>query len=272
MARVMGIVNVTPDSFSDGGLYLDPERAIAHGRELAAQGAEILDVGGESTRPGARGVSAGEELARVAPVVEALAAGNGTGAEVSIDTCKLPVAEAALEAGARIVNDVTALGTDPEIAGLCADRAARLVLMHMQGTPRTMQRDPTYGDVVDEVRAFLEQRIELASRKGLSERRIWIDPGIGFGKTVAHNLELLRRLGELRGLGCPIVIGTSRKSFIGKLTGREAGQRLGGTIASNVLALVAGAEIFRVHDVAEVRDALGVAEVILGQRNWQPTE
>jgi dihydropteroate synthase len=267
--RIMGIVNVTPDSFSDGGLFLDSERAVAHGRELAAQGAEILDVGGESTRPGASAVSAEEELARVGPVVEALAAGNGARAEVSIDTSKLPVAQAALDAGASIVNDVTALRADPEIAGLCADRAARLVLMHMRGTPRTMQRRPTYGDVVDDVRAFLERRMELAVGEGLSERRIWIDPGIGFGKTVDHNLELLRRLGELRALGRPIVIGTSRKTFIGKITGREVDERLGGTIASNVLALRAGAEVFRVHDAAEVRQALDVAEAILGRRRWR---
>jgi dihydropteroate synthase len=272
MARVIGIVNVTPDSFSDGGLFLDSERAITHGRELAAQGAEILDVGGESTRPGAAAVSAGEELARVGPVIEALAAGNGTAAEVSIDTSKLQVAQAALDAGARIVNDVTALGTDPEIAGLCADRAAGLVLTHMKGTPRTMQRSPTYGDVVDDVRAFLEHRMGLAVREGLSERRIWLDPGIGFGKTVEHNLELVRRLGELRELGRPIVVGTSRKSFIGKITGRDVDKRLGGTIASNVLALAAGAEIFRVHDVAEARQALAVAEAILGRRDWRATE
>jgi dihydropteroate synthase len=272
MARVMGIVNVTPDSFSDGGLFLDSERAIKHGRELAAQGAEILDVGGESTRPGAAAVRAGEELARVGPVIEALAAGSGASAEVSVDTSKLQVAQAALDAGARIVNDVTALRADREIAGLCADRAAQLVLMHMQGTPRTMQRQPTYDDVVDDVRSFLEQRMELAVREGLSERRIWLDPGIGFGKTVEHNLELLRRVGELRELGRPIVIGTSRKSFIGELTGRDVDQRLGGTIASNVLALEAGAQIFRVHDVAEARQALAVAEAILGRRDWRAAE
>lgn len=267
--KVMGIVNVTPDSFSDGGLFLDSERAVAHGRELAAQGAEILDVGGESTRPGAAAVSGEEELARVGPVVEALAAGDEPSAEVSIDTSKLVVAEAALDAGARIVNDVTALRTDPEIAGLCADRAARLVLMHMQGTPRTMQHSPTYDDVLDDVRAFLEGQMALAVGEGLPERRIWLDPGIGFGKTVDHNLELLRRLGELRKLGRPIVIGTSRKTFIGKITGRDVDQRLGGTIASSVLALVEGAEIFRVHDVAEARQALGVAEAILGRRDWR---
>ena len=270
MARLMGIVNVTPDSFSDGGLFLDVEAAVAHGRELAAQGAEILDVGGESTRPGAEGVSAEVELARVGPVVEQLASANGESRpRVSIDTSKLPVAQAALDVGAEIVNDVTALRGDPEIAGLCADRGARLVLMHMQGEPRTMQRNPSYRDVVDDVRAFLERQLELAVREGLSERRILIDPGIGFGKTVAHNLELIRRLGELRRLGRPIVIGTSRKTFIGKLTGREVTDRLGGTVASNVLALRTGADVFRVHDVAELRQALAVAEAILGRRDWR---
>jgi len=270
MARLMGIVNVTPDSFSDGGLFLDVEAAVAHGRELAAQGAEILDVGGESTRPGAEGVSAEVELARVGPVVEQLASANGESRpRVSIDTSKLPVAQAALDVGAEIVNDVTALRADPEIAGLCADRGARLVLMHMQGEPRTMQRNPSYRDVVDDVRAFLERQLELAVREGLSERRILIDPGIGFGKTVAHNLELIRRLGELRRLGRPIVIGTSRKTFIGKLTGREVTDRLGGTVASNVLALRTGADVFRVHDVAELRQALAVAEAILGRRDWR---
>jgi len=268
MARVMGIVNVTPDSFSDGGLYLDPERAIAHGRELAAQGAGILDVGGESTRPGAAAVSAAEELARTGPVVEALAGGDAA-VEISIDTSKLRVAQAALDAGAVIVNDVTALAGDRQIAGLCADRSARLVLMHMQGTPRTMQRDPRYRDVVDDVRAFLEQRMDLALREGLPEGKIWLDPGIGFGKTLNHTLELLRRLGELRAVGRPIVIGTSRKSFLGKLTGRDVDERLGGTVASNVLALRAGAEVFRVHDVAEVREALEVAEAVLGRRDWR---
>lgn len=269
MARLMGIINVTPDSFSDGGLFLESERAIEHGRALAASGAEILDVGGESTRPGAEGVNAEQELARVGPVVEALAGGEASGAEVSIDTSKLPVAQAALDVGAAMVNDVTALSGDPEIAGLCADRGARLVLMHMQGIPRTMQRDPTYDDVVDDVRAFLERRMEVAVREGLPERRVWVDPGIGFGKTVDHNLELINRLSELRSLGRPIVIGTSRKSFIGKLTGRVATERLGGTIASNVLALRNGAEVLRVHDAAEVREAVKVAEAILGWRDWR---
>jgi dihydropteroate synthase len=259
----MGIVNVTPDSFSDGGLFLDAEAAVRHGRELAAEGAEILDVGGESTRPGADAVSAGEELERVGPVVEALAADDAT-IPISIDTSKRPVAEAALDAGAQIVNDVTALRGDPELASLCADRGSGLVLMHMLGDPRTMQDDPRYGDVVDDVTAFLAERIEFATSAGVDEGQIWIDPGIGFGKTVEHNLELLRRLGELRELGRPIVVGTSRKSFIGKLTGAEVEGRLGGTVASNVLAYANGADVLRVHDVAPVREALTTADAILG--------
>jgi dihydropteroate synthase len=269
VAKVMGIVNVTPDSFSDGGFFLDSGAAIAHGRRLAAEGAEILDVGGESTRPGAAGVSAAEELERVGPVVEALAGDDGPGVAVSIDTSKAAVAEVALDAGAEIVNDVTALRADPELAGLCAERGCGLVLMHMLGTPRTMQRDPRYDDVIEDVKAFLAERIEAAVAAGVAEQRIWIDPGIGFGKTVAHNLELLRRLGELRELGRPIVVGTSRKTFIGKLTGREVHERLGGTVASNVLALVAGADVFRVHDVLEARQSLAVAEAILGRRDWR---
>jgi dihydropteroate synthase len=260
----MGIVNVTPDSFSDGGRFLDPERAIAHGRELTAQGAEILDVGGESTRPGAAAVSATVERDRVGPVIAALAGPGGPPARVSVDTSKATVAEAALDAGATIVNDVTALRTDPEIASLCAERGAGLVLMHMQGNPRTMQQSPVYDDVVDDVKAFLAERIEAATAAGLGEERIWVDPGIGFGKTLEHNLELLRRLGELRRLGRPIVVGTSRKSFIAKIDGSEVWDRLGGSIASGLLAWRNGAKVLRVHDVAEMAEALRVAEAIAG--------
>jgi dihydropteroate synthase len=259
--RLMGIVNVTPDSFSDGGLFLDADAAIAHGRELIAEGADVVDIGGESTRPGAEAVSAEEELRRVTPVVEALA--GDSGAPVSIDTSKLAVAEAALDAGAAMVNDVTALRAEPELAELCADRGCGLCLMHMLGDPRTMQENPTYEDVVDDVRAFLSERIEFATAAGVDEERIWVDPGIGFGKTVEHNLELLRRLGELRDLGRPLLVGTSRKSFLGKLTGAEPEERLGGTIASNVIAFANGAEMLRVHDVGPLQEALTVAEAIL---------
>jgi dihydropteroate synthase len=257
----MGIVNVTPDSFSDGGLYLDPETAIAHGRQLVADGADILDVGGESTRPGAQEVPVDEELRRVVPVVEGLA---GEGVPVSVDTSKAAVAAAALEAGASIVNDVTALRGDPEMAALCADRGPTLILMHMLGDPRTMQDDPRYGDVVDEVRDFLAARLEAAVAAGVAEERIWLDPGIGFGKAWEHNVELLRRLGELGALGRPLVVGTSRKSFIGRLDGSPAGERIGGTIASSLLAATEGADVLRVHDVAELRQALAVAAAVLG--------
>jgi dihydropteroate synthase len=265
----MGIVNVTPDSFSDGGLYLDAEAAVAHGRELAAEGADILDVGGESTRPGAEDVPHDEELRRTQPVVEALA---GAGNDVSIDTSKAEVARAALDAGASLVNDVTAFRGDPDMAGLCAERDCDVVLMHMLGSPRTMQDDPRYDDVVDDVMAFLAERVEYAVAAGVAEERIWIDPGIGFGKTLEHNLELLRRLGELRGLGRPIIVGTSRKRFLGAITGREADDRIGGTVASNVLALQNGADAFRVHDVAEVKEALDAADALLGRRDWGTDE
>ena len=258
--RLMGVVNVTPDSFSDGGLYLDADAAIAHGKELARDGAEILDVGGESTRPGADEVSAAEELARTEPVV----AGLAEAATVSIDTSKVAVAEAALDAGASIVNDVTALRGDPQIGGLCAERGVGLVLMHMQGTPRTMQENPAYDDVVDDVKAFLAERLGVAVAAGVAEERVWLDPGIGFGKTLEHNLELLRRLGELRELGRPLVVGTSRKRFIGKIDGSGVGERLGGTIASSVLAAAEGAEVLRVHDLAEVAQAVKVSTAILG--------
>ncbi len=261
MTKLMGVVNVTPDSFSDGGLYLDPEAAVQHGRELAAAGAEILDVGGESTRPGAEAVAAKEELRRVVPVIRGL---GDLDCRVSVDTSKAEIAAAALDAGAEIVNDVTALRADPGMATLCAERDATVVLMHMLGEPRTMQDDPRYDDVVAEVKAFLAERLEAATAAGIAEERIWLDPGIGFGKTAAHNMELLRRLGELRELGRPLVIGTSRKSFIGRVDGSAAHERLGGTIASSVLAAAEGAEVLRVHDVAEVGQALAVATAILG--------
>jgi dihydropteroate synthase len=261
----MGIVNVTPDSFSDGGRYLDPARAIEHGERLIAEGADALDVGGESTRPGAAAVPADEERQRVLPVLEGLA---GSRVPLSIDTSKASVAAAAIDAGATTVNDVTALG-DPELGPLCAEREVELVLMHMQGTPRTMQEHPAYDDVVDDVKAFLEERIELAVAAGVDEERIWVDPGIGFGKTVEHNLELIRRLGELRSLGRPILLGASRKRFIGSITGREVDERLGGSLAAGVLAVLAGAEALRVHDVAATRDAIVVAEAMAGRRAWQ---
>jgi len=255
---LMGIVNVTPDSFSDGGRYIESERAIDHGLELEAEGATVLDIGGESTRPGADPVGEQEELRRVLPVIEGLRA-RGMGAQLSIDTSKAAVAVAAVKAGATLVNDVTAFRADPGMAEVVASSGVQCCLMHMLGSPRTMQRDPHYDDVVDEVRAFLEERMSAAIGAGVPEERILLDPGVGFGKTVEHNLELLRRLDELVAIGRPIVIGTSRKSFLGRLTGRGVDDRLAGTIASNVLAFVRGAQVFRVHEVAPVRDALTVA-------------
>jgi len=256
--RLMGVVNVTPDSFSDGGRYLDREAAVAHALQLEREGAAILDVGGESTRPGAEPVSAAEERGRVIPVIEDLVAA-GVQAQISIDTSKAAVAESALSAGATLVNDVTAFRGDPELASLVAASGADCCLMHMLGEPRTMQQDPRYDDVVSEVRAFLEARIEFAISAGVPVERILVDPGIGFGKTGAHNLELLNRLDEIVALGPPVVVGTSRKSFLGRLTGRATDDRLAGTIATNVLALERGASVFRVHDVAPLHDALVVA-------------
>jgi dihydropteroate synthase len=254
----MGIVNVTPDSFSDGGLFLDADAAVRHGRRLADEGAAILDVGGESTRPGAEPVSAGEELRRVLPVVEQLAAEGS--ARLSVDTTKSAVARAALRAGATIVNDVSAFRIDPGMAALVAERGADCCLMHMRGDPRTMQDDPRYDDVVSEVKAHLEERLAFAVSEGIDEERVWLDPGIGFGKTADHNLELLRRLDELVAIGRPVVVGASRKSFLGKLARDGASSdRLPGTIATNVLAFERGATIFRVHDVAPNGDALAVA-------------
>jgi dihydropteroate synthase len=268
---IMGVVNVTPDSFSDGGLYLDPIAAINRGAELEREGAGILDVGGESTRPGAEPVRVGEELARVLPVIEGLVATGGR-ARISIDSSKAQVAREALVAGATLVNDVTALRGDPEMAAVVAEAGAEICLMHMLGEPRTMQRDPRYDDVVADVKAFLEERLAYAVAAGIDERRVLLDPGIGFGKTVEHNLELLRRVDELVALGRPVVIGTSRKSFLGKLTGRaDPADRVPGTIASCVVAYERGARIFRVHDVAAVHDALVVAAATVAPWTTTPT-
>jgi dihydropteroate synthase len=275
--RLMGVVNVTPDSFSDGGLFLDAQAAVAHGHELAEQGADILDIGGESTRPGAEPVREAEELRRVVPVIEGLAGAN---AQISIDTSKAAVAVAALASGATLVNDVSAFRADPEMASVVADSGADCCLMHMLGEPRTMQHEPRYEDVLDDVKAFLEERLRCAVDAGVREERILLDPGIGFGKTLNHNLELLRRLHELRTLGRPLVVGTSRKSFLGRLLadaqlGRPLadaqGQeqpapmqdRLPGTIATSVMAYERGATVLRVHDVVPVRAALIVAAATL---------
>jgi len=276
--RVMGILNVTPDSFSDGGRYMQAEAAIAHGLLLESEGADIVDVGGESTRPGAEPVAEAQELERVLPVLHGLAE-RRIGAQLSIDTSKAAVARAALAAGATLVNDVSAFRAEPEIAGVVADSGADCCLMHMLGEPRTMQRQPRYRDVVDDVRAFLEERMAFAIAEGVPAERIMLDPGIGFGKTEQHNLTLLARLDELVSLGRPLVIGTSRKSFLGRIIARSAGRdegaqpepvgpedRLAGTLATNVLAYERGASVFRVHDVAPVREALAVAAATLGER------
>jgi dihydropteroate synthase len=257
----MGIVNVTPDSFSDGGEWFEREAAIAHGRQLVGEGAGILDVGGESTRPFSDPVPEDEERARVVPVIAAL---TDTGAQLSVDTMKVAVARDALDAGATFVNDVTAFRHDPALAGLVAERGCDCCLMHMLGDPRTMQVDPRYDDVVSEVKAFLEERAAFAVAEGISEAHITVDPGIGFGKTVAHNLELLRRLDEFLSLGFPVLVGTSRKGFLGQLVGREdPHERVAATVATNVLALERGASVFRVHDVAATADALTVAAATL---------
>jgi dihydropteroate synthase len=256
----MGVVNVTPDSFSDGGEFFDADRAVAHGLELIEAGADVLDIGGESTRPGAEAVSAEEELKRVVPVVEGLA---GT-VPISIDTAKASVATAAIEAGASIVNDVTGLGGDPAMSGVCAEAGVEVVLMHMLGTPRTMQNDPRYDDVVAEVKAFLLQRAEVATAAGIRKEKIWIDPGIGFGKTLDHNLALLGGTSEFAAAGFPVLVGPSRKAFIGKIDGSNEGQRLGGTIAACLMALRGGAGMVRVHDVGPVVQAIRVTEAIGG--------
>ncbi len=257
---VMGVVNVTPDSFSDPGVNFDSADAVASARRMLDEGAAIVDVGGESTRPGAEGVSTDEELRRVVPVLEQL-----SGAPVSIDTSKAEVARRALELGAELVNDVTALRGDPALAEVVAESGAYLCLMHMQGEPRTMQADPRYDDVVSEIAAFLEERLRAAVAAGIAEERICLDPGIGFGKTVEHNFELIRRLDELTALGRPVVIGFSRKSSLGKLLGDPHATT--GSVAASVGAAVAayerGATILRVHDVREHIEALAAARAAL---------
>lgn len=257
---IMGIVNVTPDSFSDGGRFLDRDRAVEHALRLVDEGADIIDIGGESTRPGAQPVPLEEELRRVIPVVKELR--RLSDVPISVDTYKAEVARQALEAGANIVNDISALRFDPQMARVVAEHDAYVVLMHMQGTPQTMQDNPHYDDVIQDILAFLKERIEVAIDAGIKREKIIIDPGIGFGKLLEHNLEILRRLGELRALGRPILIGPSRKSFIGQLTGLPVDQRLEGTIASVVVGVLHGAQIVRVHDVAPVRRALQIVDAI----------
>jgi dihydropteroate synthase len=253
---VMGVVNVTPDSFSDGGVHLDPAVAAEAARRMVEEGAAIVDVGGESTRPGSQGVSTEEELRRVVPVLDLL----GGNLPVSIDTSKAAVARAALECGAILVNDITALRADPELAGVVADAGAYLCLMHMQGEPRTMQEEPRYDDVAAEVASFLEERLAFAVARGIPEERVCLDPGIGFGKTVAQNLELVRRLDVLVALGRPVLVGFSRKSSLRRLTGSD--DLLGASVAAAVAAFERGATILRVHDVKPHVDALTFAAAV----------
>ncbi len=252
----MGVVNITPDSFSDGGRYFARDAAIAHARELAAEGAHIIDIGGESTRPGAAPVSEDEELGRILPVLQAL--GDLC---VSVDTRRPAVMQAALDAGASMINDVQALQAPGALEAVREARCA-VCLMHMKGEPATMQQDPHYDDVVREVKAFLQERVAAAQAAGIARERIVVDPGFGFGKTAAHNLTLLKRLAEFRELGVPLLAGLSRKSTIGKLTGRPAGERLAGSLAMVLIALQGGTTILRVHDVKETRDLIAVWEAV----------
>ena len=252
----MGVVNVTPDSFSDGGQFFARDAAIAQARSLAAEGAHIIDIGGESTRPGAAPVSEDEELARVLPVLEAL--GDLC---ISVDTRRPAVMEAALDAGASMINDVQALQA-PGALDAVREAQCAVCLMHMKGEPATMQREPHYDDVVREVKAFLQERVAAAAAAGIARERLVIDPGFGFGKTAAHNLTLLKRLAEFGDLGVPLLVGLSRKSTIGKLTGRPAGERLAGSLAMALVALQGGATILRVHDVKETRDLIAVWEAV----------
>jgi dihydropteroate synthase len=257
---VMGVVNVTPDSFSDGGVHFDPDVASAAARQMVEEGAAVVDIGGESTRPGSDGVTLDEELRRIVPVLERL---QGD-VPVSIDTAKAEVARRALELGAEMVNDVTAFRSDPALAAVCASHDAYVCLMHMQGEPRTMQVEPRYDDVAAEVASFLEERMAFAVAQGVCEERICLDPGIGFGKTVEHNIELLRRLDVLLALGRPVLIGFSRKSSLGKLAGDPFATTgpLGASVAAAVTAYERGATILRVHDVREHVDALAVARAL----------
>jgi dihydropteroate synthase len=259
---LMGVVNVTPDSFSDGGKFFDLGAAVAHGVALAKAGAHLLDVGGESTRPGAQAVGVEEELRRVVGVISGLVRAC-PGLPISIDTSKAQVAQVAVDAGAELINDVTGLQGDPAMARVAAETGAGLCLMHMLGTPRTMQQDPRYADVVAEVKAFLEAAAGRALAAGVKASKIVVDPGIGFGKTVEHNLTLLRRLNELRALGYPVLVGTSRKAFLGVLTGKSAPDRAGATAATVAIVAAAGsADIVRVHDVSEAKDAAAVGDAV----------
>jgi len=256
---VMGILNLTPDSFSDGGTYFSRDQALKRAEEMVREGADIVDIGGESTRPGAEAVSEAEELDRVIPVVEFLA---GTVPLISVDTTKPAVAEAALKAGAHIINDIFGFHQSPDLARIAANYRAGVILMHIKGTPRTMQKNPLYDDHMGEISDWLAESIKIAEKAGLPRENLVVDPGIGFGKTLEHNLEILRRLGELACLKVPILIGTSRKSFIGKIDGSHVTNRLGGSLAAAVISVLNGAAIVRVHDVKETVQALRIVDAI----------
>lgn len=256
----MGILNVTPDSFSDGGLYLAPDSAVEHALRMADEGADILDVGGESTRPGSEPVSGDEELRRVVPVVRALS--EQCNVPVSIDTQKATVARAALEAGAQIVNDVSALRADAHMAAVAAESGAPVILMHMQGTPRNMQDSPVYGDVVADVKAWLAERMNAAEEAGIARNQLIVDPGFGFGKKLGHNVEILRRLHEFHELGAPLLVGTSRKSMVGALLGVGPEERLHGTLGTVACAVLSGCHILRVHDVKPALEVVEVCEAV----------
>jgi dihydropteroate synthase len=263
--RIMGILNITPDSFSDGGRFLDADKAMAQGRALIEAGADILDIGGESTRPGARAVPEAEEIARTVPVIRALRAG-GLRAPISIDTRKAAVARAALDAGADMVNDVSALAYDPAMADLIGARGVPVCLMHAQGAPETMQDDPRYGDVVADIYDALAAIRDRALARGIAQGRILLDPGIGFGKTIGHNLALMRALSVFHGLGCALLLGASRKSFIGAVGGTTRGEsRLPGSLAAALAGVAQGVQIVRVHDVAETRQALRLWQAMAGE-------
>lgn len=259
----MGVINVTPDSFSDGGFYLDEKKAIERGLELVTQGADILDVGGESTRPGSDAISAEEELNRIMPVISELR--EKTNVLISVDTTKSAVAEAALEAGADIINDISAFRFDDRMPLIATETGAPIILMHMKGVPKTMQSNPYYEDLFQEIRCFLEERIATAEAYGIKRENIIVDPGIGFGKSLEHNLSIINNLNFLEKLNRPILVGISRKSFIGKILNLPPEERVEGTIASAVLSVLKGAHILRVHDVEPVKRAITVAEAIMNE-------
>jgi dihydropteroate synthase len=259
---LMGILNVTPDSFSDGGRFSDPDAAVAQALALVADGADIIDVGGESTRPGAVPVNEAEEFRRVVPVIERIATQSPV--LISIDTTKSAVARAAIAAGAQIVNDISGLTFDPAMPRLCADTGVGVVCMHIRGTPQTMQDDPRYDDVVNEVREFLSRRLTSLEQQGIPRERVVLDPGIGFGKTAGHNVEILSHIARFRDLGRPVCIGHSRKRFLKRLLNREVDERLFATVGVSVAVALQGAEIIRVHDVAATRDAILACRAILG--------